>query len=573
MNNKLFFGDNMEVLQRDIKGESVDLIYLDPPFNSEASYNILFKSPVGEPSDAQIKAFDDTWKWEAEAEQAVEEVRSRSLDAFKVLNAFQAFLGHSDMMAYLAMMTVRLIELHRVMKPTGSLYLHCDPNASHYLKVILDGIFGPENFRNEIVWLRSRNPKGSQHVSRRFGPATDSILYYAKSSAAALAVDRIRKPLSDTELEEKYPLVDGIGRYADGPILRSDSMGPRPKLVYEYKGFTPGAAGWRVKRKGLEEIDAAGNLVWTKTGRPRRKLRPDADKGEPIGSFWGDIPPVNSQAEERIGYPTQKPRPLLERIIEASSNPGDVILDPFCGCGTTIHAAAKLGRQWLGIDITYLAIQVIEARLKKYLPFVQYDLSGIPKDDLSGRALAKLKPYQFQLWAVGRCGGRPGGKGADRGIDGEISFLTGVNQYGRGIVSVKAGQHINPDMVRALKGTVQREHADLGIFVCVDPPTKDMKTEAVTGGFVDLPGGKRPRIQIVTLKDLLAGPNLGILTTLDAVQAADEARRLARRPKAGETPEEMRRQPRFKYPIKGGRSKELPLEDFKLEVPQKRRSR
>ena len=433
--NKLYFGDNLDWLPK-IASESIDLIYLDPPFNSKASYNAFFRSPVGNPSDAQIHAFNDAWKWESGADKAIEAVRNSNIDTFKVLQSLQSFLDQSDIMAYLAMMAVRLLEMHRVLKETGSIYLHCDPTASHYLKVIMDAIFSADNYRSEITWLRSKNPKGSQHALKRFSPHTDRLLYYGKSDKAPFYAEDVKVPLSEAALLEKYDRKDELGRFADGPVLCSSSMGPRPNLVYEYKGFTPGPFGWRMERGKLAALDDAGNLAWTNTGAPRRKLRPKDDKGEPVGNFWGDIAPINSQAKERIGYPTQKPRALLERIIKASTKAGDTVLDPFCGCGTAVHAAEVLGRSWIGIDITYLAIQVIEDRIKTWLPNTRYEIDGIPMDDADARVLARLNPYAFQLWAVGQVGGQSRGKGADRGIDGEITYLKGVQDYGRAIVSV-----------------------------------------------------------------------------------------------------------------------------------------
>lgn len=574
--NKLFFGDNLDWLKSGrIKEASVDLVYLDPPFNSKATYNILYRSPVG--ADAQRKAFEDTWRWEDGAETAMEAVRRSDLAVFKVLQALQGFLGQSDVMAYLAMMTVRLIELRRVLKPTGSIYLHCDPTASHYLKVVMDAIFGGENFRNEIIWLRSRNPKGSQHASKRYSPSTDTLLYYARSPEALLNEDAIRAPLSQAELLEKYPRTDDLGRYADGPILCSASMGPRPNLVYEYKGFTPPPYGWRMTREKLEELDKAGNLGWSQSGAPRRKLRPADDRGRPVGSFWGDIPPLNSQAEERIGYPTQKPLALLERVILASTQPGDVVLDPFCGCGTAVHAAERLGRRWIGIDVTYLAIQVIEDRIKTWLPAATYTVEGIPQDEFDARKLAEMKPHVFQEWAVGRVGGQSKGRGPDKGIDGEVSFIRGPGRYGHAIVSVKGGRHVGPDAIRVLKSVVQREGADMGIFICLNDPTPDMRTEAALGGRIELPGGERARIQIVTVRELLAGPNLGILTEMNTVQATQEAR-AAQRKKAPRKPtaEELRKEPPLPpMPIPGGKRGQpsLPLNEPVLTQPQPARAR
>lgn len=290
--NHLFYGDNLQVLRDSVDSESVDLIYLDPPFNSQASYNVLFKASSGENSQAQIEAFEDTWHWNEPAEQAFNEVmQSGNSRVTEMLRAMRSFLKENDMMAYLTMMAIRLLELHRVLKPTGALYLHCDPTAGHYLKVMLDAIFGMENYRSEIVWLRSKNPKGSQHQNQRWGSSTDSIFYYGKSSVAKLHVERAKSITTDAELVERYPHADDKGRWADGPILRSGSMGARHNLVYEYKGFTPGEAGWRVTKERLLEIDFVGDLYWTSAGKPRRKIRPDQNEQNPLSSCWTDIPP------------------------------------------------------------------------------------------------------------------------------------------------------------------------------------------------------------------------------------------------------------------------------------------
>lgn len=573
MHNTLWFGDNLYVLREHIKDETVDLVYLDPPFNSDASYNVLFRSPGRLSSTAQAEAFQDTWRWGIEAETALSEVAERSVETFRLLQALRTFLGTGDVMAYLAMMGVRLLELRRVLKPTGSLYLHCDSTASHYLKILLDGIFGAEQFRNEIIWVRSRNPKGSQHASLRYGPATDTILFYSRSRQTTLALDEIRIPLTDDELAEKYPRSDENGPWVDGPILRSESMKARPNLVYDYKGFTPSPAGWRMTREKLEKLDAAGDLYWAPGGLPRRKLRPTNNKGGPIGNLWGDIPPVNSQARERIGYPTQKPLALLERVIRASSRPGDVVLDPFCGCGTAIHAAERLHRRWIGIDITYLAIQVIEDRIKSYLSGAKYRLEGIPKDEFAARAMAERAPYQFQIWAVARLGGQSGPKGGDRGIDGEITFRTGSRSWGRALVSVKGGRHVGPHMVRELRGTIEREGADLGIFVCLDRPTREMRREAATAGVVDIHGDKVPRLRIVTVAELVQGKDIKIKLSLNSISAAVEAKEEERRkkPKA-QKPEKLRREPQMKLPIVGGKSKaaqqDLALGEPLLTMPK-----
>jgi site-specific DNA-methyltransferase (adenine-specific) len=583
--NLLYFGDNLHVLREYVKDESVDLVYLDPPFNSNASYNVLFKAPSGKRSQAQVQAFTDTWHWGQESEEAYDDVLRSGTAAAGILRALRSFLGENDMMAYLAMMAVRLIELHRVMKPTASLYLHCDPTASHYLKILLDGVFGANNFRNEIVWLRSKNPKGSQHASRKYSPHTDSLLYYSKTEHAPFYGEEIRLPLSPEELEAKYDRIDQKGRWADGPILRSASMGPRPNLVYEHNGFTPGPAGWRMNRRELEAVDAAGNLYWTSTGAPRRKFRPEDDRGDPVGNFWGDIAPVNSQAVERIGYPTQKPLSLLERVLKASSCSGDVVLDPFCGCGTALHAAQRLGRAWIGIDITHVAIQIIVDRLKRHFPTEKGPIViGRPEDYDDARALAQRDKYQFQWWATSLVKGQPRGghrKGADRGIDGEIFFKTGRKEDGRAIVSVKGGLNVNPGMVRDLVGTRKSEDAEMALLITLVEPSSEMITAAAKDGFIGEGKVRVPRTQILTIKQLLGGMTFRTpaAPVYDTAQAAAESRRTKAKVPRRPTAEELRREPELPpMTIAGGGRKKpvqppLPLPDEIQSAPPARRPR
>lgn len=527
--NKLYFGDNLTMLREHVKDESVDLIYLDPPFNSNANYNVLFKSPSGGESDAQVEAFRDSWVWADAAQQAYEDVIASHGDVAMVVSSLRKWLGENAMMAYVVMMAARLIELRRVLKPTGSLYLHCDPTASHYLKLILDASFGHASYRNEIVWLRSKNPKGSQHASTKFGAATDALLYYAGPDAPFYA-DRIRTQLTPEQVAAKYPSRDEIGPFADGPILRSESMGARPNLVYPYKGFTPGPAGWRMEKASLEALDEKGNLAWTRTGAPRRKLRPEDDKGDPVGSFWGDIPPLNSQARERLGYPTQKPVALLDRIIAASSNPGDVVLDPFCGCGTSLESAQKNGRRWIGIDVAHYAMTLIEGRLKSKYPNVEYSVYGRPTDMAGARELARRDKYQFQWWAAWLLGSqtyREEKKGADRGIDGNIYFHNGPFGVGRIIASVKGGEHVGVQMVRDLRGVIEREEAEMGVLISLNNPTTSMISEAASAGFLRKSAhGRLPRLQVVSVADLLHGrkPQLPPLPQPDRKQTASRKR-------------------------------------------------
>ena len=460
MTNKLFYGDNLDVLREHIASDSVDLIYLDPPFNSNANYNILFKSKTGDGSDAQIEAFEDTWHWNDKAEQAFDEVaRSGNTKAFDLLNAMRGFLGDNDMMAYLAMMAVRLLELHRVLKPTGSLYLHCDPTASHYLKLLLDGVFGADKFRTEIIWKRTF---AHGNVGRTYGDVTDTILFYTKTDRANW--NQVFTQITASKADAKYPSVDAEGRRWQSVTLRNP--GPRPNLHYPYTAsngmtYQPHPNGWSCNLERMQKYDVEGRLHFpTKDGGALRlKMFEDESRGERLQSLWADIPPLSANAQERLGYPTQKPLALLERIIAASSNEGDVVLDPFCGCGTAVHAAQKLGRQWIGIDVTHLAISLIEKRMRDAFPGIEFSVEGTPKDLASAQDLASRDKYQFQWWAVSMVDALPFGgkkKGADGGIDGIIYFKPDGKRTEKAIVSVKGGGNVGVTMIRDLHSARRR---------------------------------------------------------------------------------------------------------------------
>lgn len=504
MINHLYYGDNLQVLREHIATESVDLIYLDPPFNSQATYNVLFRSPKGEQSQAQIEAFEDTWSWNDSAEQAFDEVmQSGNTDAAEMLRAMRVFLKENDMMAYLTMMAVRLLELHRVLKPTGSLYLHCDPVASHYLKILLDSIFDAVRFRSEIIWKRT---SAHSNTGGSYGDVTDTIFYYSKDAKPIWNKPTV--PLSASNIKTKYTYTDQDGRKYATRDLRNP--GVRPNLYYDYKGYKPHPNGWSISREKMEEYDRQGRLYFPKNsdGRIRLKIYLDEVIGQPMQNLWDDISPLNSQAQERLGYPTQKPLALLERIINASSNPGDVVLDPFCGCGTAVHAAQKLGRQWVGIDVTHLAISLIEKRLNDAFPGIKYEVHGTPKDLAGARDLADRDKYQFQWWAVSLVNAVPYGgkkKGADTGIDGIIYFKPDGKTTEKAIVSVKGGANVGVAMVKDLIATVDREKAKIGVFVTLAEPTKPMEKEAVTAGFYQTDYGKFPKIQIFTIEDLFDG--------------------------------------------------------------------
>ena len=437
-----------------------------------------------------------------------------------VLAGLRSAIGENAMLAYIVMMSVRLLELHRVLKQTGSLFLHCDPSASHYLKIILDSIFKPENFRNEIIWKRSTGQKGSQHKPKKLGPIHDVILFYCKDNSKWIFVNP-KKKLSKEELSSKFTNVDKNGdRWMDDSshIFCSQGLGPRPNLCYEWKGFkNPHPSGWRLSKKRLEEEYKKGNMVIIKNKNGKNKIQRriyEKDyKGENMVDLWEDVLPA--LGNEKMGYPTQKPLALLERIINSCSKKGDMVLDPFCGCGTTVHAAQKLDRRYIGIDITHLAIGLIEYRMKEAFG-VRPEVVGVPTTLESAQELADRNKFQFETWAVTRIDGIAPNqkKGKDRGIDGRGYISVGVDNkkrpiYKKVIVSVKGGNQIGPAMVRDLKGTVEREKAAFGIFMCIKEPTPEMKREAATGGMFEMPTGSSfPKIQIYTIRDYFGGKKL-----------------------------------------------------------------
>jgi DNA modification methylase len=499
--NKLFFGDNLGVMRDHIASESVDLVYLDPPFNSKRDYNLIFRSPKGQQSDAQITAFEDSWQWGPQAEHEYAEVlRQSNTDAAEVLRSLRQFLRENDMMAYLTMMTNRILELHRVLKPSGSLYLHCDPTASHYLKIILDTIFGPQQFRNEIIWQRTRSHNDKSLT--RYGAIHDVLLFYTKGP------NWIFNKLH-TKRDANAPKTHDLYTHTDGKIYRKDNCrapggrGPR----FEWNGHIH---NWRFTEEKARELEQAGLIVYSSSGMPRLLREVDTERGPQLQDMWTDISPPNSGSAEILGYPTQKPLALLERIIQVSTNPGDTVLDPFCGCGTAIHAAQKLGRRWLGIDITHLAISLIEKRLRDAFPGITFEAIGVPEDLDGARDLAFRDKYQFQWWACSLVNAQPykgKKKGADGGTDGLIFFADDARGGDKKIiVSVKGGDNVGRTMVADLKNTVDREGAQIGLFVTLTPPTRPMITEAASAGFYSSPyHGDFPKIQILTIEGLLSG--------------------------------------------------------------------
>jgi site-specific DNA-methyltransferase (adenine-specific) len=503
----LYYGDNLDILRRYLKDETVDLVYLDPPFNSAQNYNAFFHEKDGTEAASQIRAFEDTWSWNQESQKVYEELILQPGKVSEVMQAFHTFLGTNDMMA------PRLVELRRVLKATGSLYLHCDPTASHYLKLLCDAVMGPENFRNEIIWKRTT---AKSLMTKRLPSNHDVILAYEKSEGAAVwNGDTIFRPYDLDNLEEKTA-TKYSHKDADGRIYRLDSLinpNPnRPNLTYEFLGVK---RVWRWTRERMQAAYERRLVVQTNPGTvPQLKRFLDEQRGKPLDDVWDDIPPLNSQASERLGYPTQKPVALLERFIQMSSPTNGLVLDPFCGCGTTIDAAQKHGRQWIGIDITQLATSLIKNRLRDtYGDKIEINTIGEPTTPNEASVLAEQDKYQFQWWALGLVGARPveQKKGADHGIDGKILFRDDPRaaKPEQIIIQVKGGKTGVKD-VRDLRGVLDREKAAVGVLISLQPPTKDMVAEAVSTGFYEHKTitQKYPRLQLRTVKDLMDGKGI-----------------------------------------------------------------
>ena len=550
----LYYGDNLDILRRYLKDGTVDLVYLDPPFNSAQNYNAFFHEKDGTDAASQIHAFEDTWHWDIETKKAYDAVTEQPGKVSDVMQAFYTFLGGNDMMAYLTMMSSRLVELRRVLKSTGSLYLHCDPTASHYLKLLCDAVMGHNNYRSEIIWKRTT----THSDSKRWSANNDTILFYSKTDDFTWNPPYAEH--GEEYVADKYRFDDNDGRGAY-TLDNMTSPNPRPNMMYEWKGHNWPHKGWRYSKETMAQLDAEGRIWYPedKEKRPRLKRYLKEMSGTLMGTNWTDISPINSQARERLGYPTQKPVALLERIIQASSNPGDMVLDPFCGCGTTIDAAEKLGRDWIGIDVTQLAISLIKNRLQDtygsrlkfvsgsdsegralspkapptktarsesepYQNFSLVRIIGEPTTPNEAATLAAEDKYQFQWWALGLVGARPveQKKGADHGIDGKILFRDDPKaaKPEQIIIQVKGGKTGVKD-VRDLRGVLDREKAAIGILISLQPATGPMETEAASAGFYEHKTNRQkyPRLQLRTVKELMEGKGIERPST---VAATDE---------------------------------------------------
>ena len=495
MENTLYYGDNLKVLRRYVPDNSIDLIYLDPPFNSKATYNILFKEPTGKPSTAQITAFEDTWHWTEETERIFQEIVEKApAKVVKMMVAFRDFIGINDVMAYLTMMCIRLLELRRVLKDTGSIYLHCDPTASHYLKILMDTVFGKENFRNEIIWCYSEREISKKNWNKKH----DVIFFYTKKSNDKHTFNwkEVAIPYSEGTFK-KFNYVDEAGRK------------------------------FQIRGKGGPYVGEQGLDISLEETHPDWVYRDYLDKspGVPPRDWW-PIPVINRAAKERLGYPTQKPEAILERIILASSKEDDVVLDPFCGCGTTIAVSQKFKRKWIGIDITHLAINLIKWRLKHQFrlePKIHYKVIGEPADLEGAKELAFQNRYQFQWWVLSLIDARPFGdkkRGADTGIDGYIYFMDEIDKIKSAIVQVKSGK-ISVKDIRDLCHVIDREKANIGIFISLETPSSAMKKEAFLKGYYKSPPGEKyPKIQILTLKEIFEGKKPRLPLKLDSFKRA-----------------------------------------------------
>ena len=534
MTNQLFYGDNLEVLRQHIRDESIDLCYIDPPFNSKRNYNQIYNN-VGKEDQAQAQAFIDTWTWDDYANQGLREIQenyqgrftSQSID---LISGLVKILGKGSLLAYLISMTLRIAEIHRVLKPTGSFYLHCDPTASHYLKLVLDAIFCSQggDFLNEITWKRTT----AHNDPQRFGRVQDRIFFFCKSSKKTF--NHAAGEYSQEQMS-RYKYVDGKGLYRAENLTAPHFSETR---TLEWRGVHPGAnRQWRYSIEKLEELYSQDLILLRKDGKPRKdglKEYLDDAQGSSPQDIWTDIlfPPTT---KERLGYPTQKPEALLERIIKSSSNEGDVVLDAYCGCGTTVAVSQRLKRRWIGIDITYQSISLILRRLEEAFGKEEVEkiiLNGIPKDMASAKALALKKDdrtrKEFEKWAVLTYSNNRATinqkKGADKGIDGIAYFTGDRDEPEKIILQVKSGK-VNSRDIRDLRGTMDREGAVLGVFITLNQPTKDMNQEAKEAGIYQSRFMNKPtdKIRIVTIQEMIEEQKyLDIRLSLEVLKSAEK---------------------------------------------------
>lgn len=535
MVNQLFYGDNLQVLRKHIKDETVDICYIDPPFNSQRNYHQIYNN-IGKEDKAKTQAFIDTWTWDDHANQGLAEIQENYLGHFTsqsidLISGLTKVLGKGSLLAYLVNMTLRIAEIHRVLKPTGSFYLHCDPTASHYLKIIIDAIFCSQggDFKNEIIWKRT----SGHSDSGKYGNVHDVIFYYSKSWKTTW--NQVYQKYEQSYIDKYYRYQDDDGRkWMSGDLGAAGLAGGG--YQYEWNGVTK---LWRCPKETMEKLDKQGRIYYTKNRVARIKRYLDESEGLPIQDTWNDVEALRSWHKELLGYPTQKPEALLERIIQASSNEGDIILDAYCGCGTTVAVSQRLNRQWIGIDITYQSISLILKRLedsfgKQVLENI--NISGIPKDMQSAEALALKKDdhtrKEFEKWAILTYTNNRATinqkKGADKGIDGIAYFTGDKNEPEKIILQVKSGNVKSGD-IRDLQGTITLESAVLGIFITLKPPTKDMIQTAKEAGIYQSRYMSQPvdKIQMITVQEIIEQQKrLDMRLSLEVLKSAEKQKEI-----------------------------------------------
>ena len=548
--NRLYYGDCLTIMQ-DWPLQSVDLIYLDPPFNSNRQYNSIYQDETGRPLPDQIDAFCDMWELDDERERAIRTMpvlmRDSGLDdsvaeLWKLW--MQALRGTQPrLLAYLSYMAQRLLIMKRILKPTGSIYYHCDPTASHYIKALMDAVFGHDNFRSEIIWKRS----GGKSDALRWGITTDRLLFYTKSERYIW--NQQYQSHNPEYIAKTYRAndKDGRGLYTTMPLHASGIRHGESGLAW--KGYAPGNKGnhWRTPTKGvmnhyiqthnlipdwpsaypgiqsrLDALDDAGLISWSSNEVPRLKMYLEATNGVAATDLIADVPMASGN--ERMGYATQKPTALLERIIKASSNPGDVVLDPFCGCATTIEAAHRLDRQWIGIDIAIHAIKrVTRLRLQDRLGLMEgqdFTIDGIPSTLEGAVDLWTKDKYHFQQWAVEQSDGFVTTKRtADGGVDGRIYFaVPDTKELQSMTVEVKGGVNVTIESLRALKGVLDYDNALMAGLIIREPlgavKARNFNRFMADAGTIELWGNEYPKMQILTIEELLEGKRFATPTVV-----------------------------------------------------------
>lgn len=530
--NKLYYGDNLDVMRKYIKDESIDLCYIDPPFNSKRNYNQIYNN-IGAEDKAQAQAFIDTWIWDDEAIKGFEQITTNYNGVFtkqsiELIIGFEKVLGQGSLLAYLISMTLRIAEIQRVLKPAGSFYLHCDPTANHYLKLVIDSVFCAKggSYLSEIVWRRTTAHGNAKQGAKKFEVNFDTIFFYSKSDNYTF--NTVYEPFKQEQIEQQYNKFDGEGRRYR--LVTPTAAKGGGDTSYEFHGVKPPSGRfWAYSKENLEKFNQDGKLYFSSTGQPYIKYYLDERPGVAVMSFWDDIKPMSPTSKERLGYPTQKPEALLERIIKASTNIGDIILDAYCGCGTTISVAQALNRQWIGIDITYQSISLILKRLEDTFSkqvLNNIEMNGIPQDLNSAISLANKKDdkvrKEFEKWAVLTYSNNRAmineKKGSDGGIDG-IAFMldrkeNNETEYKQVLFSVKSDKTPHVAYIRDFFGVIQREKAAMGYFITLYPPTKDMIAECkkLAPYKNKLMDKEYPKIEIVTIDEILSGSRITIPT-------------------------------------------------------------